>query len=313
MKALVVSDCHLGWEDSDESSLYRLLDSERLKETSDLILLGDIFDLWRADKESVETVAGKLFPRLKTLLESGLVIHWVIGNHDWAVLASKSVFSIPIPNQIMLHRPVWLWNDRKANPFVFHHGDYLDFGQLLLRMKLNPNQFLGGIYDYITNRVPKPIIRAWDRLDEWSWVKTLAEDRAKGVFSKKRQAVDEEMFPEWETIQNLVATDMQHSRRPMRKEALGRAYYKPTPETWRTLLSTCCADAKSGTLVLGHFHEPRLLVDEQALLLDVGSWTRSSESPRNTFAEIQDGRIDLWSLEKEFELLETRTITAAKT
>ncbi len=50
----VVSDQHLGYENSDKKSFNQFLDSLlNEREVTDLVLLGDVVDMWRRDASGV--------------------------------------------------------------------------------------------------------------------------------------------------------------------------------------------------------------------------------------------------------------------
>ena len=54
LKLKVVSDIHLGDKNADKDSFIRFLDNLQYdKETTDLVLLGDIVDMWRRDASGV--------------------------------------------------------------------------------------------------------------------------------------------------------------------------------------------------------------------------------------------------------------------
>jgi hypothetical protein len=54
LKLTIVSDLHLGYKNADKDSFSRFLDSLKSDaETTDLVLLGDIVDMWRRDASGV--------------------------------------------------------------------------------------------------------------------------------------------------------------------------------------------------------------------------------------------------------------------
>ena len=53
-KVIVISDVHLGYEYCDRDALNNFLDElEKDPEITDLVLLGDIVDMWRRDSSGV--------------------------------------------------------------------------------------------------------------------------------------------------------------------------------------------------------------------------------------------------------------------
>lgn len=90
MRAIVVSDVHLGYKLSDVKAFGKFIDDELAKNKPDkLILLGDIFDFWRrSDAELLlenQEIVGKLL-RLEVP-----IVH-VAGNHDYSILELSKRF-----------------------------------------------------------------------------------------------------------------------------------------------------------------------------------------------------------------------------
>jgi len=90
VRIIVVSDVHLGTEESDEAAFNEFLGSINADHTvTDLVLLGDIIDMWQRDAsgvflESLDTV------KVIKDLQSKLRVHWVAGNHDYHLLRLKN-------------------------------------------------------------------------------------------------------------------------------------------------------------------------------------------------------------------------------
>ncbi len=90
MKIITVSDIHLGAEKSNEPAFIEFLDSlHEDKKLTDLVLLGDIVDMWHRDAsgiflENLDTI------RIIRELQSKIKVHWVAGNHDYHLLRLKN-------------------------------------------------------------------------------------------------------------------------------------------------------------------------------------------------------------------------------
>ena len=85
-KAFFISDLHLGARYSDdihdaERRVTRWLDSVR-HEMAELYLMGDILDYWYEYRYVVPRGYVRFFGKLAELSDSGVKIHWFIGNHD---------------------------------------------------------------------------------------------------------------------------------------------------------------------------------------------------------------------------------------
>jgi UDP-2,3-diacylglucosamine pyrophosphatase LpxH len=86
LTVVVVSDQHLGYQNSDKQSFNSFL--EELKgqaDVSDLVLLGDVVDMWRRDASGV-FLENKDTLDIIGLLQQKMNVHYVAGNHDYHVL-----------------------------------------------------------------------------------------------------------------------------------------------------------------------------------------------------------------------------------
>jgi len=85
-KIYFVSDVHLGVPDytsslQREKKLISWLSSIQ-SDATDLFILGDLFDMWFDYKRVVPRGFTRLFGKLAELSDSGIRIHYFIGNHD---------------------------------------------------------------------------------------------------------------------------------------------------------------------------------------------------------------------------------------
>ncbi len=86
---VTVSDTHLGTEGMSSVYANRTAFTEFLSyvrdelRPSDLVLNGDIEDLWRRDMRSVTRDDFDVFATLEECREEGIDVHYVLGNHDW--------------------------------------------------------------------------------------------------------------------------------------------------------------------------------------------------------------------------------------
>jgi UDP-2,3-diacylglucosamine pyrophosphatase LpxH len=86
LKLVIVSDIHLGYKNADKDSFNRFLDSlQSDKEITDLILLGDIVDMWRRDASGVFLENWDIVQKIISLKQK-MRVHYVAGNHDYHVL-----------------------------------------------------------------------------------------------------------------------------------------------------------------------------------------------------------------------------------
>lgn len=83
MKALFVSDIHItNRHDPRADSFLKFLNQIDPKQVSHLFLVGDIFDLWIADRRYFVEEYAEIIETLKELREKGVSIHYFEGNHD---------------------------------------------------------------------------------------------------------------------------------------------------------------------------------------------------------------------------------------
>ena len=126
---VVVSDTHLGTEDSSSASANREAFTEFLSHVrdelrpTDLVLNGDIEDLWRRDMRSVTRDDFDVFATLQECREAGIDVHYVLGNHDWYarkdIEAGRRQFY-----ETDYHRELTL--DYGTTSYAFLHGHQFD-------------------------------------------------------------------------------------------------------------------------------------------------------------------------------------------
>jgi UDP-2,3-diacylglucosamine hydrolase len=134
IKIYFASDSHLGIPDKTDSFrreklLVSWLD-EIKKDATEIYLLGDIFDFWFEYKRVVPKGYVRLLGKLAEITDSGIPVHYFIGNHD---MWMKDYFLNEL--NIRVHRQPLsiIYNGFK---FFIAHGDGLgpgDFGYKILK------------------------------------------------------------------------------------------------------------------------------------------------------------------------------------
>jgi len=129
---IVVSDVHLAEKandfqvQEDDQKFADFLDflvSGPLKDGGDLVLLGDIFDLWRRDFVNALMESEPIVSRLINLgQKANIHIHYVVGNHDYHMLRMCELFSGKFPFRVS--KDLRLQDGGKA--FYFLHGYQLE-------------------------------------------------------------------------------------------------------------------------------------------------------------------------------------------
>ncbi|MFX1533806.1 MAG: hypothetical protein ACFFDI_06190 [Promethearchaeota archaeon] len=119
---IAVSDVHLGFLYSTPNQTYQSekeLFQEFLTQLADrtlfpnckyLVLVGDIFELWERDTAGVLLENYDIFRTLRSIKETGIEIHYLVGNHDYYFSEFKKEISIVAKqtHEIPLERPAHL-------------------------------------------------------------------------------------------------------------------------------------------------------------------------------------------------------------
>ncbi|HVT84601.1 MAG TPA: UDP-2,3-diacylglucosamine diphosphatase [Chitinophagaceae bacterium] len=121
-----ISDFHLGAPDhasslEREKTIVRFLD-EIKNNTAELFLVGDMFDFWYEYRKVVPKGYTRLLGKLAELSDSGIPIHFFVGNHD---MWMKDYFQVEL-NIPVYFEPVTL--ERNGKKFFIGHGDGLGPG-----------------------------------------------------------------------------------------------------------------------------------------------------------------------------------------
>ena len=131
-KVYFASDFHLGAPNFEESlvrekKVVQWLEEVR-KDASEIFLVGDVFDFWFEYKRAVPRGFTRLLGKISEITDSGIPVHWFIGNHDMWIFDY-----LPQECGITLHRvPVIReWNGKK---YFIGHGDGLGPGDSSYKM-----------------------------------------------------------------------------------------------------------------------------------------------------------------------------------
>ncbi len=141
-----ISDVHLGLqskveETQKESLLVKFLYSIR-DVADELFIVGDLYDYWFEYNRVYQKGFYKTLTALKELSESGVKLHYFIGNHDFM---HRNFFKDEFNANIYENELSTTINGKK---FFIHHGDGLvknDLGYNILK-KILRNKFLQSLY-----------------------------------------------------------------------------------------------------------------------------------------------------------------------
>lgn len=81
-RAIVVSDLHLVYEGTEREAIEALINDLEDDPPDELILNGDVYELWRGDLAGVMWLASRWTEMLHSLCERGVDCTYVQGNHD---------------------------------------------------------------------------------------------------------------------------------------------------------------------------------------------------------------------------------------
>jgi UDP-2,3-diacylglucosamine hydrolase len=125
-KAYFASDFHLGAPNFEESLLrekeiVKWLDQVKL-DAEAIYLVGDVFDFWFEYKHAVPRGFVRILGKIAEITDSGIPVHWFIGNHDMWIFDY-----LPQECGIIVHKePIAVsWEGKRV---VIGHGDGLGPG-----------------------------------------------------------------------------------------------------------------------------------------------------------------------------------------
>lgn len=145
-KIYFASDFHLGVPNTKDSherekKIVRWLDFIK-KDAKEIHLVGDIFDFWYEYKYTIPKGTVRLLGKIAELTDSGIPIHFYIGNHD---LWMEDYFETEL--NVKVHREPQTYVHNSVKLYV-GHGDGLgpgDKGYKILR-KIFTNKFIWWCY-----------------------------------------------------------------------------------------------------------------------------------------------------------------------
>lgn len=126
MKVYFASDQHFGAPNAEKSkvreNLFVAWLDEIKKDATHLFLLGDLFDFWFEYRKVVPKGFVRVLGKLAELKDSGIEMHFFIGNHD---LWMKDYFQTELGIPVHFHPKAF---DLQGKKFLIGHGDGLGPG-----------------------------------------------------------------------------------------------------------------------------------------------------------------------------------------
>ena len=159
MVIVVTSDQHLGYENSDKTAFNNFLDGLQTDlNITDLVLLGDVVDMWRRDASGVFLENMDTIDRLSSLMKR-MKVHYVAGNHDFHVLKLQH-HTYPFTFVKSLSLTEGSYRYRFLHGYEFDHLQNEYFMEALCRvMSDEGGNFESGVWATLT--------RDWTDLKYW--------------------------------------------------------------------------------------------------------------------------------------------------
>lgn len=161
---IVVSDVHLGYNRSNKDDFISFLDKCDTQKIEHLVLLGDIFDIWRLSRADVFIKNDDVFKKLNSLHVKN--IHYVAGNHDYLLLKLYNEHMTDYP--FIVTKSLRLESGGKK--FFFVHGYDLEVATGSMTLE-NYEKFAMHMC-FNTNLADKVAIILWDVIGNLSNIRT---------------------------------------------------------------------------------------------------------------------------------------------
>lgn len=240
------SDVHLGYEQSNSDSFMEFIKGlQNRDDLRDVVIVGDLVDLWRRDVIGLEFELSKYVQELKVLQETAEV-HYVIGNHDFHVKYLED-HGYPFKPQSSLAL------EKDGYTMKFLHGHQCDPLQNILGP--NTSEYLCWT---LSDDIGEKKSWLWDILTSRGKVQLTKSDFGDNIDSLMSPPEDvrrtKALAEKFGTLSNFV-------------DCL-KAEFRIT--------------GKNEFIVYGHTHHP--FIDLEKRVANTGSWIKGA-SPSNTYFE----------------------------
>ncbi len=212
-KFYFISDAHLGLgprdvEKAKETRLIEFLRGIRA-DAAELFIVGDLFDAWFEYRTVIPKGYHRLFSALEELTQQGVVVHYLVGNHDFWI---RDYFRDELG--MKTYRDAFTINACGKKIFI-HHGDGVannDTGYKILKKVLR-NPLSVWLYTWVHPDIGVSLARSSSKKSRhYTSQKEYGEEDGMQTFARKKI---EEGY-------DIVI--MGHRHRPLLKE-LGRGTY----------------------------------------------------------------------------------------
>jgi UDP-2,3-diacylglucosamine pyrophosphatase LpxH len=272
IKTVVVSDVHLGSDKCEKQSFNTFLKSlHDDRDLTDLVLLGDIVDMWRRDAsgaflENMDTV--EILKQLKDRIN----VHWLAGNHDYHLLKLKNRaphYDYPFE----FHETLELIDGDHTYHFV--HGYEFEYG--------NELKFIRPVLEILCH-----VMSDYEGVPEdemWVSITKMLGDLHYSAFSQVLQGQDL-------VIKHMSLHDSPVDRLKGKLDKVEKRAYDHI------------GGRSDHIVIFGHTHQP--FISEGEDLVNTGSWVNDS-NPHNTYVVLEGGRPRLFVFQGD-EITERKEI-----
>lgn len=152
-RAVVVSDLHLLYDGTEVDAILQLMDELEDNPPDELILNGDVYELWRGDLAGNMWLSSEFTEMIVGLEERGVEVTYVQGNHDdWFSRHTDPARGYPLTQQLDYRTTL------DGQDFFFTHGHkyeptYIPPTNDLLSIT---NDWMGSASDWLWDNRPAP-------------------------------------------------------------------------------------------------------------------------------------------------------------
>ncbi len=158
MSISVISDLHItSTSNNDESFnlLKKFISNPLVMDSTDIILLGDIFDLMVGNHIQYSDEFKEYFDQISSILDTGKNIYYIEGNHDFHLIKLYKKLYGKRDNLHVLSDGFFI--NRWGMNFYFTHGDDIEIGNYAYKAyKFLVRSFL---FKFIANNIPYNILK----------------------------------------------------------------------------------------------------------------------------------------------------------
>lgn len=157
MSLVTISDIHIK-ENDDESSLLlqKFFQREEVSNSKEVYFLGDIFDLMIGPHDEYIDKYSIFFNGVKDLIESGVVVYYFSGNHDFHLekLFDSFLRRYKFNSNQLIYKTEYLIKEIYGEKVYFSHGDELDLDSSSYRQyKKYKNFITSKPLSFLANKV----------------------------------------------------------------------------------------------------------------------------------------------------------------